>query len=416
MNNGIERFKLSSIDRAIQLDLTAEVHGVSSAEDYFVRIPDTMKDNRLYESLLNAYARAKERDMAESLMDQMRNKGYDNGPFPFNVMMTLYMKLDEFDKIDQLISEMKQKNVRLDIYSYNIWLSAHGSKGSAEGMEHVLEQIKLDSTLIPKWTTFGTMASFYVKLGQIEKAEDCLINLEARITVQDNMAYRYLMTLYATLGKKEEVYRVWSLYKSKLPRVPNWGYHTVISALLSLGDIEEAEKIYREWLQGKSDYDPRVGNLLMGWYAREEHFEKAKRFFEEMIEAGGRPNSGSWGIIGEAHTKAGRISDTLSCLREAFSLNKGNNNTWKPKASHVSAFLNLCEKEGDTGSKDEFVWLLRELGCFQDRTYKSILAGHIGIEVGDHDDYVMFSSNTDADDETEETESEESEMLMSVME
>lgn len=414
MNNRIERFKPSSNDTATELDLTAKVHGVSSAEDYFVRIPDAEKDNRIYGALLNAYVGAKNRDKAESLLDQMRKKGHITDTYAFNLMMTLHKKLNEHDKVDQLISEMKQKHVRLDIYSYNIWLSAHGSKGSAEGMEHVWEQMKLDSTIYPSWATFSTMASLYMKLGQIEKAEDCLINLEARITGRDNKPYYYLISLYATLGKKEEVYRVWSLYKSKLPRVPNWGYHTMISALIRLGEIEEAEKFYQEWLQGKPIFDPRVGNILMGWYAHREPFEKTKYFFDQIIEAGERPDSGSWMILGEAHTKAGRISDALSCFREAFSLSKAKL-TFKPKLRSVSAFLELCEKEQDTGSKDEFVELLRELGCFQDRTYEAILARHTGVEVSDHDDHSTWTNETVTDD-IEEPLSEGSEMLFSVME
>ncbi|KAL2892578.1 hypothetical protein RDABS01_008487 [Bienertia sinuspersici] len=138
MNNRIERFRLSSSDTAIQLDLIAKVRGVSSAEDYFIRLPDTVKDKRIYGALLNAYVGIKEREKAESLMELMRNKDYANHPLPFNVMMTLYMKLNEYDEVEKIVSEMKQKNIPLDLYSYNIWLSARGSHGSVEGMEQFL--------------------------------------------------------------------------------------------------------------------------------------------------------------------------------------------------------------------------------------------------------------------------------------
>ena len=390
MDNRIERFRLSSSDTAVQLDLTAKVRGVSSAEDYFMRIPDAKKDGRIYGALLSAYVRSKERDKAESLMDLLRNKGYANHAESFNTMMTLYLLLDEYDKIDQLISEMKQKNVLLNVYSYNIWLSAHEYKGSAEGMEHVLEQMKLDQTIDSKWAKFSIMASFYVKLGQIENAEDCLRNLETNVGWGDNMPYHHLMSLYGTLGKKEEVYRVWGLYKSKFPKVPNWGYHAVISACIRLGDIEGAEKFYQEWFQGMSHYDARIGNLLMGWYAHEEPFEKAKRFFDQMIETGGKPNFNSWEILAEAHTKAGRISDALSCLRIAFSLTEGRR-TWEPKLRSIAAFLDLCDREGDTASKDEFVGMLRERRV-QTRIFRPILGRYSSVEVGDHDDLVMFVS------------------------
>ncbi|KAH9627481.1 hypothetical protein KSS87_006172, partial [Heliosperma pusillum] len=105
MNNRIERFRISSSDAAIQLDLIAKVHGIPSAEDYFTRVPEKMKDMRLYGALLNAYVGVKLRDKAETLMEQMKKKGYCVHPLPYNVMMTLYMKLHELDKVGELVSE-----------------------------------------------------------------------------------------------------------------------------------------------------------------------------------------------------------------------------------------------------------------------------------------------------------------------
>ncbi|KNA14339.1 hypothetical protein SOVF_108240 [Spinacia oleracea] len=403
MSNRIERFRITSSDTAIQLDLIAKVHGVSSAEDYFGRLPDTLKDNRIFGALLNAYAGVKEKAKAESLMERMRNKGYLNHPLPYNVMMTLYMKLTEYDQVEKLVSEMKQKRIPLDLYSYNIWLSARGS-GSAENMEQVFEEMKLEPTIVPNWTSFSTVASVYIKLGMLEKAEECLKDLEMRITGRDKMPYHYLISLYGSLGNKEEVYRVWNTYKTTFPNVPNWGYHSVISSLIRLGDIEGAEKIFEEWLPIKVSYDPKVANLLMGWYVREEPFEKAKSFFDSMIKGGGKPNSGSWEILGEGHMKEGRISEALSCFREAVLAESPK--FWKPKPINVSAFLELCEKEGDHTNKEDFVVLLRQLGCFRDEFYRSLLAEHGGMELGEGEEGQLNNQN-------EDTQGGESELLFS---
>lgn len=408
MNNRIERFRLSSSDTAIQLDLIAKVRGVSSAEDYFIRLPDTLKDKRIFGALLNAYVGAKERDKAEFLMERMREKGYINHPLPYNVMMTLYMKLNEYDKVEKLVSEMKQRDIPLDLYSYNIWLSARGSQGSVEGMEQVFEEMKLEPTIVPNWTTFSTVAAVYIKLGLLEKAELCLKDLETRITGRDKMPYHYLISLYGSLGNKEEVYRVWNTYKSIFPNIPNWGYHAVISSLIRLGDIEGAEKIYEEWLPIKASYDPKVANLLLGWYVREEPFEKAKSFFDCMVQGGGKPNSGSWEILAEGHIKEGSISEALSCFREAVLAETPK--YWRPKPFNVSAFIGLCEQEGDQTSKEDIVVLLRQLGCLQDETYRSLLVGLSDVDVGMDEGQLVF------DNKTEETDSEESEMLFSIAE
>ncbi|KAL6322926.1 hypothetical protein AAG906_021831 [Vitis piasezkii] len=299
MNNRGERFRLSSSDAAIQLDLIAKVCGVSSAEDYFSRLPDTLKDKRIYGALLNAY-------------------GYATTPLPFNVMMTLYMNLKELDKVQSMILEMMNKNIQLDIYSYNIWLS---SCESTERMEQVFEQMKLERTINPNWTTFSTMATMYIKLGQFEKAEECLKKVESRITNRDRMPYHYLISLYGSTGNKAEVYRAWNIYKSKFPNIPNMGYHALISSL-----------IYEEWLSVKSSYDPRIGNLLLGCYVKEGCFSRGS-------------------------------------------------NGWKPKPVNVSAFLDLCEEEADTATKEALMGLLRQVGCLEDEPYASLLVSMMGLSL-----------------------------------
>lgn len=366
MNNREERFRLSTSDIAIQIDLIAKVRGISTAEDYFSGLPNTSKDKRVYGAVLNAYVRARLRGKAESLMDDMRHKGYVQHPLPFNVMMTLYMSLKKYDKVDSMVSEMTEKSIPLDIYSYNIWLSSCGSQKSAEKMEQVFERMKTDININPNWTTFSTMATMYIKLGLFEKAEDCLKKVEGRITGRDRIPYHYLISLYGNLGKKEDVYRIWNTYKSNFPKIPNLGFHAVISSLVRLGDIKGAERIYEEWLSVKFAYDPRIANLLIGYYVKEGFLDKADEFFERMIVEG-KPNSSTWEILAEGYIGEKRISDALACFNEAV-MAEGSKH-WRPKPVNVSALLGLCEEEGDFKSKEALVGLLREKGCAEDEAY-----------------------------------------------
>ncbi|KAK4410902.1 Pentatricopeptide repeat-containing protein [Sesamum angolense] len=212
-------------------------------------------------------------------------------------------------------------------------------------MEQVFEQMQLDETINPNWTTFSTMATMYIKLGHLEKAEDCLKKIESRITGRDRMPYHYLISLYGSAGNKEEVYRVWNAYKASFFNIPNLGYHTVISALVRINDIDGAEKIYDEWLSLKSVYDPRVGNLLLSSYVRKGLSQKAETFFDQMIEVGGKPNSMTWEILAEDHIRNRRIADALSCLKNAASAE--GSKTWRPKPINVSSILKISEQESD---------------------------------------------------------------------
>ncbi|KAK6918671.1 Pentatricopeptide repeat [Dillenia turbinata] len=401
MNDRGERFRLSASDAAIQLDLIAKVHGIASAEDFFLRLPDTLKDKRIYGALLNAYGQARMREKAESIMDRMRTKGYAMHALPFNVMMTLYMNLKEFGRVDLLVEEMMEKNVPLDIYSYNIWLSSAGAQGSAERIEQVFKQMELDRTINPNWTTYSTMATMYIKLGQFEKANECLNKAETRITGRDRMPYHYLISLYGSMGKPEEVYRVWTSYKSLFPNIPNLGYHSMVSSLVRAGDIGGAKDIYEEWLSVKTTYDPRMANLFINWYVKQGDVDKAKSFLDHMFEVGGKPNCSTWEILGEGHVQEKKIAEALSCFQKAASVE--GSWTWRPRPLNVSAFLNLCEQENDTASKDVFLGLLRQIGCLNDKSYVSLIgANSVPVsELSEETDSAENDLNDDNNDTAE---------------
>ncbi|KAF9668713.1 hypothetical protein SADUNF_Sadunf14G0032100 [Salix dunnii] len=407
MKNRQERFRLSPSDAAIQLDLIAKVRGVSTAEDFFLSLPNTFKDRRVYGALLNAYVRNRMREKAETLIEEMRDKGYVTHALPFNVMMTLYMNIKEYDKVDLMISEMNEKNIKLDIYSYNIWLSSCGSQGSADKMEQVYEQMKSDRSINPNWTTFSTMATMYIKMGQFEKAEDCLRRVESRITGRDRIPYHYLLSLYGNVGNKEEVYRVWNIYKSIFPSIPNLGYHAIISSLVRLDDIEGAEKIYEEWLSIKTSYDPRIANIFIAAYVYQGNMDEAESFFDHMLKEGGKPNSNTWEILAQGHISERRTSEALSCLKEAFAT--PGSKSWKPNPANVTSFFKLCEEEVDMANKEALEGFLRQSGHLEDKAYASLLGMPVtGDELSTKED-----RTGDQIDDEENDDEDGSEMLVS---
>lgn len=398
INNRPERFRVSESDAAIQLDLIAKVRGFSSAEVFFLSLEDQLKNKRTYGALLNVYVYSRSKEKAESLFDTMRSKGYVVHPLPFNVMMTLYMNVKEYDKVDMLVSEMMEKKIQLDIYTYNIWLSSCGSQGSIEKMEQVFEQMEKDPTIIPNWSTFSTMASMYIRMDQTEKAEECLRNVENRIKGRDRIPFHYLLSLYGRIGNKDEVYRVWNTYKSVFPKnTPNLGYHAVISSLVKVHDIAGAEKLYKEWVSVKLSYDPRVGNLLLDWYVEAGDMQKALSFFKKMKEDGGFPNSNTWEILSEGYIADKRISEALSCLKEAFMV-ANDSRSWRPKPLNLSAFIELCQEQGDMESAESLTELLKLSKFSKYKAYESFI-GSSDDEVDRTDDIIHGSENMDGDSE-----------------
>ncbi|KAK9068791.1 hypothetical protein SSX86_012907 [Deinandra increscens subsp. villosa] len=370
MSKKPDRFVMAPSDAAIQLDLISKIDGVSGAEDYFKSIPDDQIDKRVYGALLNAYVHTRKKEKAESLLAKMKEKDYANHALPYNVMMTLYMNLKDHDKVEAFVSEMMQNNIDLDLYTYSIWITSRGSQGSVEKMEEVYEKMKRDVSVKPNWTTFSTLSTVYIKLGDLEKAEDCLKKIESKISGRYRIPYHYLLSHYAGIGKKEEVQRIWETYKTVFDYIPNMGYHAVISAFVRMDEIEEAENLYDEWLSVKTNYDARIGNRLLGWYVRKGDLEKTESFFKEMLETG-KANSSSWEIIAEGHIRNKMISDALACFEKALSHEESR--FWKPKPNIVSLFFKICEQERNEKGKEAMFHILRKTGALEDELFMSKL-------------------------------------------
>lgn len=367
-----DRFAFNSSDMAIQLDLIAKAYGISNAEEFFSKLPTQLKDKRTHGALLNAYCKAKLKEKAELLLEKMKAKGYAADTLPFNVMMTLYTNLEEYDKVNMMIDEMKEKNIKFDLYTYNIWITNCASMENIEEMERVVDMLISDSSIDPNWTTYSTIASEYIKIGNFEKAEKCLKEVESRIMDRDRKPFNYLIGHYSNTGKKEEVYRIWNLYKSSFPSVLNLGYQAMLSSLVKLDDIDKAEEIYEEWLSTTSNYDPRICNIVMGWYARQGLVYKAKSLLDRFMDKGGKPKPYTWEILAEGYVKEKQVSNAVLCLKNA-SLFIGTTR-WRPKPVNVANIISLCKGSNNLDDIDTLKEVLRNRGCLEHEEYRSLIS------------------------------------------
>ncbi|XP_011621506.1 pentatricopeptide repeat-containing protein At1g02150 [Amborella trichopoda] len=366
-----EKFTLSSSDIAIQLDLVAKVHGMSSAEDIFVKLSDFQKNERTYGAILHVYSQSKEREKAETIFEKMKKESLITNALPFNEMMNLYMSLGEYNKVDSIVQEMKDNATPFDIYSYHIWICTCGAMMDVEKMERVLEEMTQDKNVNPNWTTHSTLATLYIKLGLLEKAEHHLKEVEQKLTGRDRHPYNFLISLYGKIGDKEGIYRIWNLYKSSFQSIPNSSYYALICSLVKVGDVEGAEEFYKEWEAIKVKYDPRITNFLMASYVRGGLLKKAEELFERASRNGGTANPSTWEILAEGYTRDREIGKALHCLNEAASVKRFRR--WAPKPVNVEAVMKVCEETGDVENVEQFVELMRSLKCLNAGTYKSLV-------------------------------------------
>ncbi|KAH0941165.1 hypothetical protein HID58_000802 [Brassica napus] len=250
-------------DMASRILLIDTVLGLKEAERFFETIPETMKDYTVYTSLLTLYTRNDDTlDKAEAVFEKMREIGFLLKPTPFNLMLSLYSPLKRHDNVNSLLSEMEDNNVKPDDLTANHALSVYAAVSNIKAMEKFLssnQRIKLE------WGTCIDMAKAYLKSGATEKSLAMLHRTELLVDCASRKpAYEALMSVYGDVGEREDVYRIWELHKNA--GSSNEGYRAVISALSSIGDMEGAEVIYREWELGGLPFDASIPNTLISGY------------------------------------------------------------------------------------------------------------------------------------------------------
>ncbi|KAK6289570.1 hypothetical protein POUND7_001111 [Theobroma cacao] len=353
-------FPMSYRDVAIRLDLIAKVHGIEHAENYFNSVPKQLKGLAVYSALLYCYAREKSVEKTEALMQRMRDLGLDRSAFVFNVLLSLYYKADNYEKLDSLMQEMEEKGIARDIYTYCICLKVNAAQSNVDGIEDILRTVESDSNLASDWFFYTTAGDAYIKVGHLDKAFAMLKKSEELIEGR-GIVYNNLLTRYTTLGKKEEVLRIWELYKTYV-KVYNKGYIAIICSLLKFDDIESVEKIFDEWESQTPQtlsYDICIPNLLLCAYSRKGLLEKFETVVNRILLKGGKPNAKTWYYFATALLWHNEMEKAVEAMKEAILIIEP---CWKPRLKpreeSVAACLKYLKGKGDMDEAKIFIKFL----------------------------------------------------------
>ncbi|XP_057458748.1 pentatricopeptide repeat-containing protein At4g21705, mitochondrial-like [Lotus japonicus] len=392
---------ISPGDRAVQLGLIGRVHGLESAESYFQNLSDIDKTEKVHGALLNCYVRAGLVDKSLSQMQKMKEMGYVSC-LNYNNIMCLYAQSDQHEKVPGVLAMMKEDGVSPDIFSYRVCINSYGARSDLENMEKLLEEIEREGHTCVDWMTYSTVATFYIRAGLKEKALACLKKCEDNLDKRSAVAYNHLISHYAGLEMKKAMMRLWKLQKANCKRQLNGEYITLLSWLVKLGDLDEAEYLLGEWELSGNTYDFRVPNILLIGYSKKGLIEKAETMLRSMVEKGKTPNPYSWSIVASGYVAKENMEKAFQCLKEALAVlaeNKG----WRPKPNVVSSILSWVTDNRDIEEVEDFVNSLKKVMSMNRDMYRSLIKLH--VRCGKEVDGVLESmkaDNIELDEELEE--------------
>lgn len=364
-------FILSIRDIAIRLDLISKVHGIEQAENYFNSVPVKLKTLEVYGALLNCYAHEKSVEKAEAIMQKLRDLGLAKTSLSYNVLLNLYYQTGNHEKVDSLMYEMEEKGIECDRYTFGIRLSAYAAAHDIDGMDKILTRMETDVRVVMDWTSYAVAANGYLKAGLVDKAFIMLEKSEGLVksVKKRRTAYEFLLTQYAATGRKDEVLRIWEVYK-KNGKVYNKGYLSVIPSLLKLNDIESAEQIFAEWESQELDYDLRIPNYLIGAYCRNGFVGKAEDLVKKIMLKGEKPDAYTWYYMATGYFQDDQPLKAVEAMREAISVCRPR---WKPNQETLCACLEYLEGKGDLKGVEEFLRLLRDKNIVSSDVYDRLL-------------------------------------------
>ncbi|CAA0813288.1 Pentatricopeptide repeat-containing protein -mitochondrial [Striga hermonthica] len=346
-------FKFISGDFAVHLDLIGVVQGWESAEGYFANLNEQYKNEKTYGALLNCYVRQGLLTKALDHMHAMKELGYSSSTLTYNNLMALYKKEGKLDKIVETLSEMKKNGISPNNFSYRICISSFGEKSDVDSMEKLLDEMELQADVDIDWSTCSVVAYQLIKNGREEKALAYMKKLEAGLD-KDALGYNHLISLYAHLGNKDEMLRLWALQKRVCKKQNNWDYINMLGCLLKLGEFDAAEVVLKEWESCCHTYDFRVPNTLLIGYCQKGLVEKAEIMLRDIMEKGERPTPNSWGIIGAGYLDEGNFRKAFECVKEAVGA-KERNLKWRPKPGLIAELLSWLGDEEEYEEVDAFV-------------------------------------------------------------
>ncbi|KAK1422662.1 hypothetical protein QVD17_17948 [Tagetes erecta] len=300
-----------------RLHLIYQVYGVEKAEEFYKNISHVFKGFLVDICLLNIYALEKLEDKAEAMMQKLRESGRILTPMPYNCLSNLYYNTGNWAKMDALANEMEKNGLYPDKYSLTPRLNAYVAKGDIEGLNKIMEVMEADPRVGMDCYTYLIAANGFLKAGLVEKSLELLKKVE-KIAVTSKDKYKSLNTVlrtYATLGKKDDVDRIWKILKKD--KIYNIGYRNMISSLLKLDDVEGAERVFKEWEMAGLSYDFRIPNELIDVYVKNGELGKAEAVLTSGVEKGGTPNFHTWCCLMIGYIEDDQVLKGVDALKKA---------------------------------------------------------------------------------------------------
>ncbi|RRT72864.1 hypothetical protein B296_00034026 [Ensete ventricosum] len=355
-------------DYASHLDLIAKVFGLQKAEDYIEKVPESLRGEVIYRTLLANCVAANNLQKSEDVFNKIKDLGLPISTFSCNQLLLLYERVD-WKKIANVLSMMERENVKPSPFTYRLLIDMKGRAKDVLGMEKIIDMMKAQE-VEPNLVIQAMVAKYYIFAGLNEKAEATLREIEGGDIEENHDACMALLPLYAALGKADDVGRIWTICKSNplldecLSAIKAWGI---------LGQIENAEEVFENMLKRWKNVPSKYYNELLKAFVNNKLLSKGEEFARRMSDNGYFIDRTNLDALVKLYVEVGEVEKADSILYKASKYN----NT-RPVYSSYVVVLDKYSERGDIHNAEKIFQQMRQFG-YADRLkpYLSLLQTYI---------------------------------------
>ncbi|XP_020582020.1 pentatricopeptide repeat-containing protein At1g80270, mitochondrial-like [Phalaenopsis equestris] len=366
-----KRLDYGEREYASRLDLVAKVLGLQKAESYIDKIPSSFRGEFLYRTLLANCVAAVNVKKAEEIFNKMKDFGFPISTFACNQLILLYKRVDR-KKIGDVLKMMEKEDVKPSLFTYSLLIDTKGRIHDISGMEEVLATMKAEG-IEPDLYVQSVIAKHYIFAGENKKAEILLKDIEGDDISKNRAACKPLLTLYAALGKIEDVGRIWNVCEEN-PRLEEC--LAAIEAWGKLGKVENAEKVFEMMMKSWKRLSSKYYNVLLKVYANHKLLSKGKELAKRMSDNGCRIGPLTWDALVKLYVEAGEVEKADSILHKASEQNQV-----KPLYNTYISVLEKYADRGDIHNAEKIFHRLRQMGYIgRMRQYQLLLQAYVNAK------------------------------------
>ncbi|XP_073154396.1 pentatricopeptide repeat-containing protein At1g80270, mitochondrial-like [Henckelia pumila] len=337
---------------ASRVDLIAKVRGFQKAEAYIEQIPDSYRGELVYRTLLANSVFLLNTKKTEDLFNKMKSLGLPVTSFSCNQLLLLYKKTNK-KKIADVLLLMEKENIKPSHFTYQILIDVKGQSRDISGMEQIVQTMNAEGVK-PSTQLLASIARYYVTAGLKDKAETVLKEIEGDAIKKNPWVCRWLLPIYASLGREDEVGRIWKVCESN-PNIEEC--IAAIEAWGQLKKIDNAEAAFDKMLEKSKRPNSKHFSALLRVYANHKMLTKGKELVKRMGETGCTVGPLTWDALVKLYAGAGEVEKADSILEKVVSQKKG-----RPLFTSYFAIMDGYAKKGDVHNAEKLFLKIKQAG------------------------------------------------------